>query len=108
MSSLSYLRCWGGLVYFSFVTDVYIRMIVGWQLATHMRTDLVFDVLKMAFVLRGPGADVELVHHSDRGFAARIHRSRTLPREQSPGDPRCSPGAEEQRSRRGSDPNALR
>jgi putative transposase len=40
-------------------------MIVGWQLATHMRTDLVGDALKMALGLRGPGADVELVHHSD-------------------------------------------
>ena len=27
----------GGKVYFSFVIDVYSRMIVGWQLATHMR-----------------------------------------------------------------------
>src|SRR5256714_3759661 len=42
-------------------------MIVGWQLATHMRTDLVLDALKMTLGLRGPGADVELVHHSDRG-----------------------------------------
>src|SRR5437867_9332445 len=42
-------------------------MIVGWQLAAHMRTDLVGDALKMALGLRGPGADVELVHHSDRG-----------------------------------------
>jgi hypothetical protein len=42
-------------------------LIVGWQLATHMRTDLVGDALKMALGLRGPGADVELVHHSDRG-----------------------------------------
>ena len=47
--------------------DAYSRMIVGWQLATQMRTDLVLDALKMALGLRGPGADVELVHHSDRG-----------------------------------------
>src|SRR5207342_2507742 len=38
-----------------------------WQLAPHMRTDLVLDALKMALGRRGPGADVELVHHSDRG-----------------------------------------
>ena len=42
-------------------------MIVGWQLAAHMRTDLVLDALKMALHRRGPGADVELIHHSDRG-----------------------------------------
>jgi putative transposase len=67
LADLSYLRCWEGLVYFAFVIDAFSRMIVGWQLATHMRTDLVGDALKMALGLRGPGADVELVHHSDRG-----------------------------------------
>jgi transposase InsO family protein len=43
------------------------RMIVGWQFAEHMRTDLVLDALRMALHLRGPGADVELIHHSDAG-----------------------------------------
>jgi putative transposase len=32
-----------------------------------MRTTLVLDALRMALHQRGPGADVELVHHSDRG-----------------------------------------
>jgi Integrase core domain len=32
-----------------------------------MRTDLVLDALKMALAQRGGGADVELIHHSDRG-----------------------------------------
>jgi putative transposase len=67
VADLTYLRCWDGLVYFAFVLDVYSRMIVGWQLAGHMRTDLVLDALKMALHRREPGADVELVHHSDRG-----------------------------------------
>jgi len=67
VADLSYLRCWEGLVYFAFVIDAYSRMVVGWQLAVHMRTDLVLDALKMALGLRGSGADVELVHHSDRG-----------------------------------------
>jgi putative transposase len=40
---------------------------VGWQFAAHMRTDLVLDALRMALHQRGPGADIELVHHSDRG-----------------------------------------
>jgi putative transposase len=67
VADLTYLRCWEGLVYFAFVIDAFSRMIVGWQLAGHMRTDLVLDALKMALGLRGGGADVELVHHSDRG-----------------------------------------
>jgi putative transposase len=67
VADLTYLRCWDGLVFFAFVLDAYSRMIVGWQLAGHMRTDLVLDALKMALGQRGTGADVELVHHSDRG-----------------------------------------
>jgi putative transposase len=67
VADISYLRCWQGLVFFAFVLDAYSRMIVGWQLAPHMRTDLVLDALRMALHRRGPGADVELIHHSDRG-----------------------------------------
>jgi putative transposase len=67
VADLSYPRCWDGLVFFAFVLDAFSRMIVGWQLAGHMRTDLVLDALKMALGQRGPGADVELIHHSDRG-----------------------------------------
>ena len=67
VADFTYLRCWQGLVYFAFVIDVFSRMIWGWQLAAHMRTDLVSDALKMALGLRGAGADVDLVHHSDRG-----------------------------------------
>ena len=67
VADLTYLRCWEGVVFFAFVLDAYSRMIVGWQLATHMRTDLVLDALRMALGQRGAGADVELVHHSDRG-----------------------------------------
>jgi len=67
VADISYLRCWEGLVFFSFVIDAFSRMIVGWQLAGHMRTDLVLDGLRMALGQRGPGADVELIHHSDRG-----------------------------------------
>lgn len=63
----TYLRSWQGLMFFAFVVDVFSRKIVGWQLATHMRTDLVLDALRMALGLRAPGADVALVHHSDRG-----------------------------------------
>jgi putative transposase len=67
VADLSYLRCWEGLVFFAFVLDAYSRMIVGWQLAGHMRTDLVLDALRMALHRREPGAEVELIHHSDRG-----------------------------------------
>jgi transposase InsO family protein len=67
VADITYLRCWQGVVYFAFVIDAYSRRIVGWQLASHMRTTLVLDALRMALHQRGPGADVQLVHHSDRG-----------------------------------------
>ena len=67
VADLSYLRCWEGLVFFAFVIDAFSRMVVGWQLAAHMRTTLVLDALRMALGTRAPGADVALVHHSDRG-----------------------------------------
>jgi putative transposase len=66
-ADFTYLRCWEGLVFFSFVIDAYSRMIVGWQFASHMRTDLVLDALRMALGQRSPGADVSLVAHSDAG-----------------------------------------
>jgi putative transposase len=67
VADLSYLRCWEGLVFFAFVIDAFSRRVVGWQLAGHMRTTLVLDALPMALGTRAPGADVALVHHSDRG-----------------------------------------
>jgi putative transposase len=67
VADLSYLRCWQGLVFFAFVIDAFSRRVVGWQLAANMRTTLVLDALRMALGTRGLGADVQLVHHSDRG-----------------------------------------
>ncbi len=67
VADLTYLRSWEGLSFLAFVIDVFSRRIVGWQLASHMRTDLVLDALRMALAWRGQGADVDLVHHSDRG-----------------------------------------
>ena len=67
VADLTYLRSWEGLSFLAFVIDAFSRKLVGWQLASHMRTDLVLDALRMALGTRGAGADIELVHHSDRG-----------------------------------------
>jgi putative transposase len=66
-ADFTYLRCWEGLVFFSFVIDAFSRRVLGWQFASHMRTDLVADALRMALTRRQAGADLELVHHSDAG-----------------------------------------
>ncbi|MGW7369452.1 IS3 family transposase [Streptomyces sp. NPDC054841] len=67
VADLTYIRTWSGWVYVAFVLDVYSRMIVGWQLATHMRTDLPLDALEMALWRRGIKKGSGLIHHSDRG-----------------------------------------
>jgi putative transposase len=67
VADFTYLRCWQGPVFLSFVIDVCSRRVVGWQFASHIRTTLVLDALRMALSTRHSGADVELVHHSDRG-----------------------------------------
>jgi transposase InsO family protein len=67
VGDFTYLRTWEGRAFFAFVIDVFSRMIVGWQLARHMRTSLVLDALRMALAVRRPGADFELVSHTDQG-----------------------------------------
>jgi putative transposase len=63
---LTYLKTREGFVYLAFVLDVFSRRIVGWQTATHLKTELVLDALEMAVHLRQPAAG-ELVAHTDRG-----------------------------------------
>jgi putative transposase len=65
VADITYLRTWTGFVYLAFILDCYSRMIVGWQLATHLRTELVMDALEMANGLRQPTAG--LIAHTDRG-----------------------------------------
>ncbi|MGX4695462.1 integrase core domain-containing protein [Streptomyces sp. JNUCC 63] len=54
-------------MYAAFVIDVFSRMVVGWQVATSLYTDLALDALDMAvWRRRRDGADLTgLIHHSD-------------------------------------------
>lgn len=65
VADITYVRTWQGFVYLAFILDVFSRMIVGWQLARHLRTELVLDALEMANGLRRPQEG--LIAHSDRG-----------------------------------------
>jgi len=62
----TYVPIAGQTVYVAFVVDVFSRMIVGWRLADHHRTDLPLDALNMALWQRQPARD-QLIHHSDHG-----------------------------------------
>ena len=66
VGDFTYLRCWEARLFFAFILDVFSRMIVGWQLAANMRTDLVLDALRMALGTRPRGADFQLIAHTDR------------------------------------------
>jgi putative transposase len=74
VADLTYVRTWSGFVYAAFVIDAFSRMMVGWQLATHLRTDLALDALEMAIWRRDTQLD-GLVHHSDRGGQPRFKGS---------------------------------
>jgi putative transposase len=65
VGDITYLRTGEGWLYLATVIDLATRMVVGWQLAEHMRTSLVIDALAMAVIGGhvGPGA----IFHSDRG-----------------------------------------
>ena len=38
VADITYIRTWNGFVYLAFILDCYSRLIVGWQLASHMPT----------------------------------------------------------------------
>lgn len=57
-------------VYCAAVMDAYSRLIVGWSIAEHMRTELVTDALGMAVIRRQPDkqtGDKKTILHSDQG-----------------------------------------
>ncbi len=66
VTDLTYVPTWAGMVYVSFITDVFSRTIVGWRVATNMRTDMVLESIEMARWSRGQRLD-GLICHSDAG-----------------------------------------
>ncbi|MFD5775479.1 IS3 family transposase [Streptomyces sp. PDY-4] len=75
VADMTYVRTWSGGAYVAFVLDVYSRMIVGWQVANHMRTELPLEALEMALWRRRIKKDSGLIHHSDRGSQGGFNRS---------------------------------
>lgn len=64
VADITYVPTWTGFLYLAVVLDVYSRRIVGWAMASHLRTELVVDALNMAVGQRQPSA---VIHHSDQG-----------------------------------------
>ena len=64
---ITYIMTASGWVYLAVVIDLFSRRIVGWNLADHMRTELVSQALENALTTRGKGKTAGLIFHSDRG-----------------------------------------
>jgi putative transposase len=67
VADITYVDTASGFSYTAFVTDLFSRKIVGWQVADHLRASLALDALEMAIFSREDQIDDRLVHHSDRG-----------------------------------------
>jgi putative transposase len=64
VADITYIPTSTGFLYLAIVLDVFSRRIVGWSMATHLRTELVLNALGMALKRRRPG---NVIHHSDQG-----------------------------------------
>ena len=82
VTDLTYVATWAGFCYVAFVIDAFSRMIVGWRMATSLRTELALDALEMAIWTRQGKALDGLVHHSDRG----VHRRFKGPSQHRPAE----------------------
>ena len=65
VGDITYLRTSEGWLYLATVLDLATRMVVGWQMAAHMRASLIVDALAMA--RDGGHVEPAAIFHSDRG-----------------------------------------
>jgi putative transposase len=90
VADITYIPTGRGVLYLAVVLDVWSRRIVGWAMATHLRTALVLAALEMAIQQRRPAA---VIHHSDQGcqytaleFGRRCREANVRPSMGSVGD----------------------
>jgi putative transposase len=64
VADITYIPTWAGFLYLAVVIVAWSRRVVGWAMATHLRTELVLDALAFAVQQRQPR---NVIHHSDQG-----------------------------------------
>jgi putative transposase len=64
VADITYIPTWAGFLYLAVVVDAWSRRVIGWAMATHLRTELVLDAMNMAVYQRRPEG---VIHHSDQG-----------------------------------------
>ena len=90
VADITYIPTATGTLYLAVVLDVWSRRVVGWAMATHLRTSLVVAALDMALTQRRPQG---VIHHSDQGcqytaidFGRRCREAHVRPSMGSVGD----------------------
>jgi putative transposase len=90
VADITYIPTWANTLYLAVVLDVWSRRVIGWAMATHLRTSLVVAALEMAIAQRRPR---EVIHHSDQGcqyaaieFGRRCREANVRPSMGSVGD----------------------
>ena len=90
IADITYIPTWAGFLYLAVVIDAWSRRVVGWAMASHLRTEVVLDALNMALAQRHPE---DVIHHSDQGcqytaiaFGQRCKQARVRPSMGSVGD----------------------
>ena len=64
VADITYIPTWSGFLFLAVVLDAWSRRIIGWSMATHLRTELVLGAFNMALAQRRP---IAVIHHSDQG-----------------------------------------
>lgn len=64
VGDITFVPTAAGFLYLAVVVDAWSRRVVGWSMASHLRTELVLDALEMAVMQRRPR---DVIHHSDQG-----------------------------------------
>jgi putative transposase len=64
VADITYVPTQDGYLYLAVVIDAYSRKVVGWEMAGHLRSELVLEALNMATGQREPE---KTIHHSDQG-----------------------------------------
>ena len=54
IADITYIPTWAGFLCLAVVIDAWSRRVVGWAMASHLRTELVLDALNMALAQRHP------------------------------------------------------
>jgi putative transposase len=63
VGDITYIPTLAGFLFLAVIIDVFSRRVVGWSMATHMRSELVENALDMAVRQRGAEG---VIHHSDQ------------------------------------------